>query len=301
MLDMARPDWETDGRDWPNREASRFVEAGGLTWHVQTQGTGPVALLLHGTGAATHSWRGLMPILAENFTVIAPDLPAHGFTGRPPSFRLSLPGMSRLIGALMERLDARPHLVVGHSAGAAIAIRASLDGRLRPKALVGLNAALRPFRGAAGDVFPVLAKLLFLNPLAPRVFAWAGQERARVEKLMADTGSAIDPVGLDLYARLFARPGHVAGALGMMANWNLKPVERMLARLQPPLLLVAAEKDRAVPPEDAAGIAARAPVGEVLALADLGHLAHEEAPAVVADILVRFAARVGILSGGDPT
>jgi len=43
--------WERDGRDWPNRAFSRFIEAGGLRWHVQVMGQGPVALLLHGTGA----------------------------------------------------------------------------------------------------------------------------------------------------------------------------------------------------------------------------------------------------------
>ena len=75
--------WERDGRDWPNREASRFVEAGGLRWHVQQMGRGPVLLLLHGTGASTHSWRALLPLLAKSFTVVAPDLPGHGFTATP--------------------------------------------------------------------------------------------------------------------------------------------------------------------------------------------------------------------------
>ena len=57
--------WDQDGHDWPNRDASRFVEAAGLTWHVQIAGQGPVLLLLHGTGASTHSWRDLLPGLAE--------------------------------------------------------------------------------------------------------------------------------------------------------------------------------------------------------------------------------------------
>ena len=48
-------DWATDGRDWPNHAASRFVEAAGMRWHVQVMGSGPALLLLHGTGAATHS------------------------------------------------------------------------------------------------------------------------------------------------------------------------------------------------------------------------------------------------------
>ena len=76
----ARLDWTVDGADWPNRDASRFVEAGGLRWHVQVMGTGPVALLVHGMGASSHSWRDVAPLLASRFTVIIPDLPGHAFT-----------------------------------------------------------------------------------------------------------------------------------------------------------------------------------------------------------------------------
>ncbi|TJW92291.1 alpha/beta hydrolase, partial [Neisseria gonorrhoeae] len=47
-----KPNWSVDGKDWPNRAASRFVDAAGLRWHVQMMGEGPVALLAHGTGAA---------------------------------------------------------------------------------------------------------------------------------------------------------------------------------------------------------------------------------------------------------
>jgi magnesium chelatase accessory protein len=60
-------DWAKDGADWPNREASRFVDAAGMRWHVQVMGQGPVLLLLHGTGASTHSWRDVMPLLRAPF------------------------------------------------------------------------------------------------------------------------------------------------------------------------------------------------------------------------------------------
>ena len=120
---MAKPDWDREGRDWPNRAASRFVLAGGLRWHVQVMGQGPVMLLLHGAGAATHSWRDLAPRLARDFTVVAPDLPGHGFTQTPNAAGLSLNGMARGVTSLLKALDLRPQLAVGHSAGAAIALR----------------------------------------------------------------------------------------------------------------------------------------------------------------------------------
>ena len=58
--------FQSQARDWPNSAASRFVAAGGLTWHVQDIGSGPVLLLVHGTGASTHSWRKLVARLQKH-------------------------------------------------------------------------------------------------------------------------------------------------------------------------------------------------------------------------------------------
>ena len=56
------------------------VHVNGGDFHCEVAGEGPVALLLHGTGASTHSFRDLLPWLARRCTVVAPDLPGHGFT-----------------------------------------------------------------------------------------------------------------------------------------------------------------------------------------------------------------------------
>ena len=132
-----RPRWDKEGIGWPNRDASRFVDVGRLRWHVQVMGPGagaaPVLLLLHGTGAATHSWRGLMPLLATRFTVVAPDLPGHGFTSGRPTGGLAMTAMARAVGELMAALDLAPALIVGHSAGAAIAVRMAIDGAATPR------------------------------------------------------------------------------------------------------------------------------------------------------------------------
>ena len=118
----SRLDWERDSADWPHRECSRFVHAAAMRWHVQIMGEGPVLLLIHGTGAATHSWRHLAPLLAAHFKVVAIDLPGHGFSDPAPSSRVaSLPGMARALGELLQTLDLDCAIVVGHSAGGAIA------------------------------------------------------------------------------------------------------------------------------------------------------------------------------------
>jgi len=292
-------DWERDGQDWPNREASRFVRAGGLRWHVQRLGSGPGLLLLHGTGAATHSWRDLLPWLAGRFDVVAPDLPGHGFTGAPPGHDLTLPGMARALRALLRELDFWPEAIVGHSAGAAIGCRMCLDGAVAPRTVVGLNAALLPFRGAAARVFPPLAKLLTWSPGVPRLVAWRARDPAVVGRLIKDSGSRLDRDAVRLYARLVQSPTHVASALAMMARWDLEPLFAALPALAPRLVLLAAEGDRFVEPSAAAEVASRVPGTEIVRIPALGHLAHEERPDEIA------ARILGLLDAGtsepDPT
>lgn len=292
-----RPDWNVDGRDWPNRAASRFVTVGDLRWHVQVSGQGPVVLLLHGAGAATHSWRDVTPLLTDRFTVVAPDLPGQGFTAMPPDHGLSLWSMARRTTALIEALDVRPAIVVAHSAGAAIALRMSLDGRFGDAPIIAVNGALQPFAGAVAPLFRGLALGLFVNPLAVRLFAAAARDRSRVARLIRGTGSIIDDRGIDLYHRLLRKPGHIEGTLGMMANWDISDMLRSLPQLQADLTLVVGSRDQAVPPSVAEDVRASLPGADIVALQGLGHLAHEERPDRVAAIIAAVAASHGLLTG----
>ena len=159
-----------------------------------------------------------------------------------------------------------------------------LDGRIGDAGVVCLNGALQPFEGAAGQIFPAIAKLLFLNPVAIQMFAWRAARPGAVARLLENTGSKIDAAGLDYYGRLLRTTGHIQGALGMMANWDLRTLlERNV--LPTPLTLVVGEKDRAVPPSVGQTAAAGTPGALVVSLPGLGHLAHEEAPDRIAAIV----------------
>jgi magnesium chelatase accessory protein len=285
---MSAPNWQIEGKGWPNAEASRFVTAGGLKWHVQVMGAGPVLLLLHGTAAATHSWRDLAPLLAEHFTVVAPDLPGHGFTS--PLNRPTPVGVATAVAALMEALHLAPALTVGHSAGAAIALTMADKGLARPQAIVSLGGALLPFPGMAGKLFPAMARMIFVNPLMPELFAMRARVPGEVPSFLhRSTGSRIDQRGLGLYERLMKTSGHIAGALALMANWDLEPLERALPGLDLPILLAHGDGDKTIPSKTAHKVAARLPQGRALVLPGLGHLAHEEDPAGHAALILAFA------------
>ena len=287
------PDWATDGKDWPNREASSFVRAGGYEWHVQMMGSAgtkaPTCLLIHGTGAATHSWRDVMPLLAKHIRVIAVDLPGHGFTKTGSGGKVTLEGMAASVAALLDQLDVTPDLIVGHSAGVAIAAQLMLDRKWQIP-MVGFTPALMPFPGLAAKIFPQLAKMLFTNPFVAIIFSRMAQASGQTAKFLARaTGSHIDAAGEKFYTCLFSKSGHCDGAIRMMANWRLEALGARLGDLASPVLLVSAAKDAAIPIPALVQAVALIPGCETQEMAALGHLAHEEDPAQAVKIITEFA------------
>lgn len=165
----------------------------------------------------------------------------------------------------------------------------ALDGSSAVRRIVGVNAAFLPFDGLAGALFPSMARGLIWNPGVPWVTARAFRDEAAVVRLIAGLGSTIDAEGIRLYHRLVRSTDHIAAALNMMARWDLEGLSRDLPELATPLLLIAGEADRAVPPARQDRVAERVPGTRVMRLPGLGHLAHEEVPERVAEIVLHVA------------
>jgi len=200
-----------------------------------------------------------------------------------------MPAVARAVGGLLRAMEVAPVAVVGHSAGAAIMARMVLDGHAAPTSLVGLDAALLPFPGLAARLFPALARVLFVNPFAPHLFARMARVRGETARfLVRSTGSRIDAAGVRAYEALLVTSGHCAGALAMMASWDLAALVRDLPRLATPLLLLHGDRDAAIPIGSAREAAALVGDGRLVPLPGLGHLAHEERPADVATLIHAF-------------
>ena len=272
---------------WPFRTASRHVASAPHLWHVQEVGTdGPVLLLLHGAGGATHSFRHLIPLLSPAFRVVAIDLPGQGFTVSGARSRSGIDAMAEDIGALCAQEGWHPAAIVGHSAGAAIALR--LAETMPTGAVVGINAALGNFEGVSGWVFPIMARFLAMAPLVARVFSRFAATPAQARSLLRSTGSRIDPAGEAQYLHLLRMPSHVGATLDMMAQWNLDGLLMRLPRQTARCLLVTASNDRAVPPSVSARAAQEIPSARLADLPGYGHLVHEEAAPEVASLIRAF-------------
>ena len=275
-------DWRAWRDDWPLTSSSQFVQAAGLRWHVQRQGQGSVLLLLHGTGASTHSWRDLVPLWAQTLTVVSVDLPGHAFTGMSSPSGMTLPGMAQAVQVLMDTLQLKPSVIVGHSAGAAVGAQMVMqrDPNSKPL-LVALNPAWLPLPGWAGKLFAPAAKLITFNPLSGWLMAKQAAHGQLVERVLRGTGSALSPQGVALYKRLFSQPVHVRGVLSMMERWDLETWSPQLAQLDSPVLIVCGESDHTIDPHSTQTLSQSLPNVRYKLLPGLGHLAHEEAPATV--------------------
>jgi magnesium chelatase accessory protein len=82
----------------------------------------------------------------------------------------------------------------------------------------------------------------------------------------------------------------------MMANWDLRPLQRQLPQLTVPLSLWTGSQDRTVAPSEALRVKALLPSAELISLGALGHLAHEERPTQIAELLARTATRFKALA-----
>ncbi|MBF9029281.1 alpha/beta fold hydrolase [Rhodobacterales bacterium HKCCE3408] len=272
---------------WPLARMSFTAAVAPYRWHLAVAGKGPDVALIHGAGASAHSWRHLLPVLAEDHRVIAPDLPGHGKT-RARGMRSGLEPMAADLAALFEGIEAKPRLLVGHSAGGALAL--SLAGRLKPEGIVVLNGALENFRGPAGFLFPAIAKMLSINPFAAPLLARSATNPGAVERVIGATGARIDAEGLENYRHLIADRAHVAGTLAMMASWSLNGLTRDLPHIDTPVLFLHGSEDQAVSPDVSRRAAAMMPNAEIEVIPGVGHLLQEEAPAVVAERIRAFEA-----------
>lgn len=273
--------------DWPMRDRSRMIRCRPHVWHVQSVGHGPDVLLLHGAAASGHSFHRLMAHL-PGYRLIAPDLPGQGYTRAGGHLRMGLDAMADDLGALCADQDWRPVAIIGHSAGAAVALRMAEIMPRPPRAVVGINAALGPFDGFAGWLFPKLARAMATGPFAAAVVTKLSSSRPQVARLLTGMGSPLDAEGVEMYRRLVSRTRHIEGTLGMMAQWQLEPLLERLPQITVPTLLITAAGDKAVPPRVSAEATERLPRARHVALPRWGHLVHEEAPEEVAAQILPF-------------
>jgi pimeloyl-ACP methyl ester carboxylesterase len=129
--------------------AARDAKIDNVQLHYLTAGKGPAVILLHGFAETSRMWRPLIPLLAEKFTVIAPDLPGIGDSSIPDnSENLRERGIDMLSAAkeihdLVRSLGVEKARVVGHDIGLMVAYAYAAQFPDETEKLVLMDAFLR--------------------------------------------------------------------------------------------------------------------------------------------------------------
>ncbi len=271
------------------------VDSAPHRWRVLKGGKGPVALCLHGAGGTADSFRPLMTKLASDLTMIAPDLPGHGATLLGAPNRSGLTAMADDVTSLVRTLGVTPEVIIGHSAGAAIALMS--DSALSPRGQILLNAALSGFTGIAGWVFPAMAKGLSVTPFAAELLSRSLASEAKLRSLLNSTGTKVTPDILARYSELVRNVPHIRGTLKMMAAWDLSPLLKALPSIRTRTLLIAGDRDGTVP-VSVSNHAEKTLSDVSLKVHHGGHLLHEEDPEIVAEDIRAFLAGLDLIRSG---
>lgn len=241
-------------RRYPAR--GRQLETSDGSRHVIEAGTGEAIVLLHGAnGNATDFPEALIGELARDFRVFVPDRPGHGHSRRSATGRLDLAGEARALVALLDALGVQRAHLLGHSYGAALALRTALDA---PGRILGV-LAVAPIGTVTGST-RAWATLAGTGPIADAVVLALGVPVGRLSSpgVRGDAWyPASAPRGWSPSRAFPLSPIQILASLG-----NLAPLERDLAQLRSdlsggvrcPALVLGASDDRLTP----AGTHARA-------------------------------------------
>jgi magnesium chelatase accessory protein len=241
--------------------------------HVLIDGEGPPLLLLHGFGANAFAFRRIVPILSDEFSLIAPDLPGFGGSERDPHADHSYDALARLQLDLLDRLGIERVAVLGHSIGAAIALRMAARAPNRLTALVLAGGPGRPAT-VPGVVRPLATVLV------PPIVESRRGIRLLTHLAMAP-GAAPDPALVDAFQQQSRVKGHAATLVAMLTRTRHAPPPNP-AEIKTPTLLLTGVRDGYMPPGRARALAAAMPRARAITVPGAAHLLFDEQPAICA-------------------
>src|SRR5580704_6121601 len=282
-LAMARPAVEAI--------ASQSAEVGGVKLHYLKAGHGPAVILLHGYTQTSRMWRPIMPLLAEKFTVIAPDLPGIGDSGIPAN-GLDMKSAATRIHGLVKSLGVEKARVVGHDIGLMVAYAYAAQFPAETEKLVVMDAFLPGVPGWE-DVYnnPGIWHFRFNGPTPEALVR--RRERTYFEhfwnNFAADKNHSLPEADRVAYAAAYARPGRMHAGWEYFVSFQQAAkdfAELSKTKLTMPVLAIGGEKaNGTVLGEQMKFVATNA---TMVVLKDCGHWVMEEKPKETTDALVKF-------------
>jgi pimeloyl-ACP methyl ester carboxylesterase len=282
----------------------RNADTGGhrVSYREAGEPANPTVLLLHGFPTSSHMFRDLMPLLADRYHVVAPDLPGFGNTVSPPrgQFDYTFDNLARVIGEFVEKIGLSRYALYVFDYGAPVGYRLAVAHPARVAAIVGQNGnayeeglseGWTPIRAYWEDPSPSNREAL-RSFLAPETTMWQYLHGVPDVTRVAPGGYSLDNYYL-------ARSGIADIQLDLFGDYknnvSLYPAFQQYFRThRPPLLAIWGKNDPFFLPSGAESYRRDIPDAEVHFL-DTGHFALEthsaEIGAAMRDFLGGFGVR----------
>ena len=270
---------------------SRTAKVDGATLHYLWAGSGPAVILLHGYTQTSRMWQPIIPLLAERFTIIAPDLPGIG-DSEIPADGLDMKTAAIRTHALARSLGIEKARVVGHDIGLMIAYAYAAQFPNDTEKLVVMDAFLP---GVAGweDVYNNAGIWHFrFNGPTPEALV-LGRERIYFEHFWndfaADKNRSLPESDRVAYTAAYARPGRMRAGWAYFVSFQQAAkdfAELSQTKLTMPVLAIGGEKaNGALLGEQMKLVASNA---TMRVLKDSGHWVLEEKPEETTEVLMKF-------------
>ena len=276
--------------------ASRWMDLpGGLHVHYRDEGRRdrPALVLVHGFADSTATWNGWIERLGGDYRIISLDLPGHGLTRAPPGYLAGSAAYADLVALVTSKLGVERFAIAGNSMGGGVAWTLALRHPERLTALVLVDAAGWPERGATGKT--PLAFQLLRTPWGRQMLSQIDLKPVIAEgmkKAFYDPAKA-DPALITRFADLSRAPDHAAIIMGMQSTPRTPATAAALATIHVPTLVMHGEADNLIPVEHGRRFAAAIPGAKLIIYPRVGHTPQMEIPERSADDLKAFLTAAG--------
>lgn len=250
-------------------------------------GTGAPLVLLHTVRTQAEHFRVLIPLIADQYTVYALDLPGMGYSEIVPGASYDEPAMRAGVERLLTELDLHDVTLVGESMGAVLALTAAADLPERVRRVVAVNAY--DFRGGIA-LSSLLARVVVGGVLTPGVGpVVAGVEPKPVVRRILQGGlvdrTALREDYLDELLQVGGRPGYPNVARAVYQSMpSLIAARSRYSEVKAPVHLVYGEKDWSRPSDRQAN-KNLLPAADFTQVPGAGHFIALERPDLLADLL----------------
>jgi pimeloyl-ACP methyl ester carboxylesterase len=276
------------------------VEADGVSVFYREAGeaTAPVVLLLHGFPSSSHMYRDLIPRLATQYRVIAPDLPGFGFTSVPDgrNYTYSFDALAETMAAFVDQLGLKRYALYVFDYGAPVGFRLAVKYPERVSALISQNG--NAYEEGLGDAWGPIRKY-WADPSTENrktvhdaILHFEGTKFQYVHGVT--NPDAIAPESYTLDAALLERPGQKDIQLDLFldyqSNIKLYPTfQKFFREFQPPTLAIWGKNDPFFTPPGADAYKRDNPKA-VVKMLDTGHFALETHVEVIAEAMLELLA-----------